>query len=156
MIKPQILLVMMILAILSGCVDNKQDAYNRVQNQQTFEVARVIDGDTIEMGDGEKVRFICINTPEIGEFYYDEAKEYLTAKLLNKNVTLEKDVTEEDSYGRLLRYVYLDDTLINSELVKNGYAEVIRYPPDTKYCDEFEALEDMAIEKGIGIWQQEN
>lgn len=66
-----------------------------------FLVTRVIDGDTIEIEGGERVRFICINTPETGEYIYLEAKNFVTDILLYKEVKLVKDVTDRDKYGRL-------------------------------------------------------
>lgn len=117
-----------------------------------FVVSRVIDGDTIELSNGETVRLICIDTPETDEPGYQEAKNYLKNLALGKSVRLEKDVSEVDRYGRLLRYVYLGDLFVNGELVKNGYAELYRYPPDIALCDELEALEDQAKAQKIGIW----
>lgn len=101
-------------------------------------VTRVIDGDTFELASGEKVRLICINTPEQGEEGYEEAKAYLESMILNKTVRLEKDISEKDRYGRLLRYAYTDNRFINKEMVDNGYAEVFRYGEDLKRCDEIE------------------
>ena len=80
-------------------------------------VSTVIDGDTIRISTGERVRFICIDTPEKGEYYYTEATNYLKGLILNEEITLVKDVSEIDRYGRLLRYIYLRDTFINYELV---------------------------------------
>jgi|GEM_PF-927493 len=101
-------------------------------------VTRVIDGDTFELSNGEKVRMICIDTPEQGEEGYEEAKAYLESLVLNKIVRLEKDVSEKDKYNRLLRYVYTEDLFVNKELVEEGYAEVFRYGEDVKRCGEIE------------------
>ncbi|MEK6843225.1 MAG: thermonuclease family protein [Candidatus Micrarchaeota archaeon] len=143
-----------LLIFLLGCTEKQQSANPSVliQNQQIFEVNRVIDGDTIEIDSGKKVRLICINTPEVGEYGYEEAKEYLTRRILDKKVRLEKDVSETDKFGRLLRYVFLEDAFLNGELVKNGFAEIVRYPPDTSRCDELERLETDAVNKKLGIW----
>ena len=99
-------------------------------------VYRIIDGDTFELGSGERVRLICIDTPEIGQKEYAEAKEFLSGLILGKRVRLEKDVSEKDAYGRLLRYVYVGDLFVNKELVEKGYASVFRYGNDTARCDE--------------------
>jgi len=101
-------------------------------------VTRIIDGDTFEISTGEKVRLICIDTPELGEAGGEEAKAYLESLILNKLIRLEKDVSETDAYGRLLRYAYIDDRFINKELVEEGYAEVFRYGDDTEKCDEID------------------
>ena len=69
---------------------------------------------------------------------------------------LEKDVSETDQYGRLLRYVWLHDTtgwtLVNLELVREGYAQVSTYPPDVKYVDLYLAAQQQAREQGLGLW----
>jgi micrococcal nuclease len=123
------------------------------QEMAQFTVVRIIDGDTIELNSGEIVRLICIDTPETNEPGFEEAKSYLTNLVLSKNVLLEKDVSETDRYGRLLRYVYLGSLFINGELVKKGYAQAYRYPPDTKLCDEIELFEAEAKVQKIGIWE---
>lgn len=115
-------------------------------------VTSVIDGDTIKISTGETVRFICIDTPERGENYYAEATDYLKALVLNKEITLVKDISETDRYGRLLRYVYLGDTFVNYELVQRGYAKAYRYPPDIDLCDELEEAETRAKNSRLGMW----
>ncbi len=120
--------------------------------QKLFTVSRVIDGDTIEIQTGERVRLICIDTPEVGEYYYQEAKDYLINLILNEKVKLVKDVSETDRYSRLLRYVYVEDVFVNGELIEKGYARVYRYPPDTKLCDYLEILEIEAKNNNFGIW----
>ncbi len=71
-----------------------------------------------------------------------------------KDVLLEKDVSVADQYGRLLRYVYLvDGTFVNAKLVLLGVAESKAYPPDTKYYDYLETLEQEAQSEGLGFWQ---
>ncbi|MEA2016532.1 MAG: thermonuclease family protein [Actinomycetota bacterium] len=75
---------------------------------------RVIDGDTIELENGDIVRYIGINTPETDEFYGDIATSKNSDLVLNKTLRLEKDVSETDKYGRLLRYVYVGDIFVNA------------------------------------------
>lgn len=118
----------------------------------TFEVSQIIDGDTIRLSTGEKVRLIGINTPERDQPYYSEATEKLSQLIGNKRVTLKKDVTNKDQYGRLLRYVYVNETFVNLEMVRQGYAISYSYPPNTKHLDEFEAAEQEARDTQIGIW----
>jgi len=69
-----------------------------------------------------------------------------------KVVRLEKDVSETDKYGRLLRYVWVGDLFVNAELVRLGYAQVATYPPDVKYQDIFLKLQREARETGRGLW----
>lgn len=110
-------------------------------------VTKIIDGDTFEISSGETVRLICIDTPEQNQKGYDESKSFLSQLILNKQIRLEKDVSNTDSYGRLLRYVYVNSSsessnkeiFINKELVKNGYATLFPYGNDTKRCNEIAA-----------------
>lgn len=115
-------------------------------------VSQVIDGDTIILNTDERVRLICIDTPERGEYYADKAAAYLRGLVLNKEVNLVKDVSEVDRYGRLLRYVYVDGVFVNQKLVEEGYAKVYRYPPDTSLCDTLEQAEAKARLYEVGIW----
>jgi len=118
-------------------------------------VTRVIDGDTIEIGTGQKVRYIGIDTPEVypeTEPYGIEAWEANSRLVEGKKVRLERDVSDTDKYGRLLRYVYIDDVLINAELVRLGMARAKVYPPDTLYQELLEQLEKGAREAGWGMW----
>lgn len=119
--------------------------------QKAF-VTRVIDGDTFVIATGQRVRLIGINTPEVNQPYYLEAKQKLASLIENKEVQMEKDVSETDKYGRLLRYVYIDSLFVNAELVKEGYAQAFTYPPDVKHADEFVTLEREARAAGKGLW----
>ena len=120
-------------------------------------VTRVIDGDTIEVNiDGTiyKVRYIGIDTPEFGEPWANEATRLNRQLVEEKTVRLEKDISETDRYGRLLRYVYVDDVFINAELVRQGLAWSKAYEPDIKYQDILEEAEAEARQAKIGIWQE--
>jgi len=122
---------------------------------EVAKVVQVIDGDTITVAGGYRVRYIGIDTPEVypeKEAYGTEAWQANRLLVEGKEVRLERDVSQTDKYGRLLRYVYVDDILVNAELVKQGLAEAKAYPPDTKYQDLLEELEAEAKEAGRGIW----
>ncbi|UCG55299.1 MAG: thermonuclease family protein [Dehalococcoidia bacterium] len=128
-------------------------------------VVRVIDGDTIEVNiEGRlfDVRYIGIDTPEMvhptqGEEPYGKEAYKKNGELIEgKTVILEKDVSETDQYGRLLRYVYVDDLLVNAELVRLGYAQVSTYPPDLRYQDLFLELQQEARENNRGLWDLES
>lgn len=124
----------------------------------TFKVTRVIDGDTIEVEGGERVRYIGIDTPEtvdprkpvqcFGVEASNKNKELVEGKM----VRLEKDITDRDKYNRLLRYVYVGDTFINLELVKQGFAYSYSYPPDIKYQEQFLKAQQEAREAKRGLW----
>jgi micrococcal nuclease len=127
-------------------------------------VVRVIDGDTIEVRLGsvvERVRYIGIDTPETVhpskpvECFGTEASAYNKLLVEGKEVRLEPDVTDRDKYGRLLRYVYVGDVLVNEALVREGYAGVYTYPPDVKYDAMFRDAERVAREEARGLWSAE-
>ena len=122
---------------------------------------RAVDGDTIEVeigGESYKVRYIGIDTPELHHptkpvgYYAQEAYEKNRVLVEGKTVFLEKDVSETDHYGRLLRYVYVEDVFVNAYLVQHGYAQASTYPPDVKYQDRFVELQQEAREAGRGLW----
>jgi micrococcal nuclease len=109
-------------------------------------VIEVKDGDTIVVKGGEQVRYIGIDTPEIYpevEAFGIEAWQANRALVDGKMVRLEKDISDKDKYGRLLRYVYVDHVFVNVELVRRGLAHV--YPeswfPDNKYYHQLKQRE---------------
>lgn len=121
-------------------------------------VARVVDGDTIKLETGEVVRYIGIDTPETVhpskpvQCYGKEASDKNRELIEGKEVKLEKDVSETDKYGRLLRYVWLGDVLVNEYLAREGYAHSSTYPPDVKYQDKFIQAERQARDEKKGLW----
>jgi micrococcal nuclease len=126
------------------------------QHAQPSEIALVtyvVDGDTIELENKTRVRLIGIDTPERGEPYFAESWEKLKEFVLNKQVRLEKDVSERDRYGRLLRYVFVGDTFVNLEMVRQGYAHVYTVPPDVKYQEQLLNAEQEARNAKVGLWK---
>ena len=123
---------------------------------------RVIDGDTIQLDTGEKVRYIGINAPETVhpskpvECFGKEASDKNKELLEGKEIRLEKDISDTDKYGRLLRYVFVaeNDTeiFINDYLVRNGFANSFSYPPDIKHQKKFQEAEIEARENKRGLW----
>ena len=126
-------------------------------------VSRAVDGDTIELSNGEKVRYIGIDTPELREKdgarwvyspqpYAELAKDFNQRLVEGKQVKLEFDVQKRDKYNRLLAYVYSDDKMANLEMVREGYAMIYTYPPNVKYTEEFLAAQTQAREGQKGLW----
>jgi len=111
---------------------------------------KIIDGDTIVVEGGYNIRILGIDADESGYPCYSEAKKRLEELILNKEIKLEKDVTDVDQYKRCLRYVFLTDQNIGLELVKEGLAIARFYEPDLKYKDEISLAEKTAIENKIG------
>jgi micrococcal nuclease len=125
-------------------------------------VARVVDGDTIEISpaieDKNNVRLIGVDTPETKDPrrgvqpYGEEATSFTASKLKGEAVTLDFDVEKTDRYGRLLAYVYLGEEMFNEMLLKEGYAQVATFPPNVKYTDRFLQAQREAREAGRGLW----
>ena len=124
-------------------------------------VVSVVDGDTIHVRIAdrlEKVRYIGMNTPEVHhprkgeEPGGREASEVNRQLVAGKQVRLELDVQERDRYGRLLAYVWVGDTMVNAELVRRGYAQVMTIPPNVRYQELLVKLQREAREAGRGLW----
>ena len=133
---------------------------------ETGKVVKVVDGDTINVsiaGRVEKVRLIGVDTPEVDsrrpvELFGREASEFTRRLSLGKDVRLDQDPQGDtrDTYGRLLRYVYLPDgTLLNAEIIRQGYGHAYTRFPYAK-LESFRALEREAREAGRGLWGNEH
>jgi micrococcal nuclease len=131
--------------------------------RETASVARVIDGDTILVridGREERVRYIGVDTPETVaqdrpvECFGPEASARNKALVEGRTVQMERDVSDRDRFGRLLRYVYADGVLVNAELLRDGYATSVTFPPDVRENERFRALEREAREAGRGLWSE--
>lgn len=117
-------------------------------------VTRVIDGDTIELSDGNRVRYLGIDTPESGEYYASEATAKNRELVEGNIVELQRGERDCDEYGRLLRYVYVNGTFVNAELVAQGYASAYIFDPDERYSQILVQLEQYAKMKKRGLWSQ--
>jgi micrococcal nuclease len=125
-------------------------------------VVRVVDGDTIHvrLADRlEKVRYIGVNTPEVHHPRRGEEPGGTEAHAVNrrlvegKRVRLELDVQARDRYGRLLAYVWVGATMVNAELLRLGYAQVMTVPPNVRHQALFVKLQRDAREAGRGLWR---
>lgn len=147
----------------------------RSKSKETASVVRVVDGDTVDLEIGERVRLIGIDAPEMwmdpptasqrqlsrsdGQAqsgrtgcFAEEAKNKLKELVEGKVARLEKDKSERDKYDRLLRYVFVDDNNIGEIMVREGFARLATYPPDTKYYGVFKEAEKKARENKLGLW----
>jgi endonuclease YncB( thermonuclease family) len=130
-----------------------------VYARDSFKCTKVFDGDTIEISNGEKVRLIGVDTPELyhpakpREYYTRKARSFTRKLVEGKTVHLEYDAQKYDGYKRLLAYVYLDDgTFVNAEIIKQGFGfAYTRYP--FKYKDNFKEYEKTARNKKLGLWK---
>ena len=146
--------LLLAVILLSGCSQEQPD-HARVR--------RVIDGDTIELHDGRRVRYLGIDTPEVRRrdgtrLVVDPEPFGKTATAFNRRlvegqrVRLELDVQTHDRFGRLLAYVYVDGTMVNEELLRAGLAEPMILGPNIRYELQFRALADHARRAAKGMW----
>jgi micrococcal nuclease len=131
------------------------------QNPLEGTVVKVVDGDTVhvQLADRvEKVRYIGVNTPEVHHPTKGEEPGGREAAAVNRTlvegrrVRLELDVQARDRYGRLLAYVWVGDTMVNAELVRRGYAQVMTVPPNVRHQRLFLTLQRDARGAGRGLW----
>jgi micrococcal nuclease len=147
--------------------------FTKGYNYDDILITRAVDGDTLQLQNGERVRLIGIDTPEMHEsdkLNRDAARsredkstiqklgrrawEFTRNLVELKRVSLEFDVEKRDRYGRLLAYVYLKDgTFVNAEIVKEGYASLMTFPPNVRYADLFLKLYRQARENRRGLWR---
>lgn len=149
--------------------------FGKSYNYDAVLVTRVVDGDTLKLENGERVRLIGIDTPEV----YESAKlqrdsrksgrdraviqamgkksSDFTRKLAEgKRVRLEFDVEKRDRYNRLLAYVYLQDgTFVNAEIVRQGFASPYTFPPNVRHVELFTRLYSEARQNRRGLWKEE-
>ena len=133
----------------------------KVEYGKPIKVVHVVDGDTIQLINGQYVRYIGIDTPE--EFdprkavqcYAKEAAERNRGLVEGKNIVFYKDVSAHDKYARWLGFIYLEDgTFVNKKLIEEGYAFEYRYKPDISKDAEFKEAEQRARDAKLGLWSQ--
>ena len=150
-----------------------QAAFGRSFDYNNILVIRAVDGDTLVLENNERVRLIGIDTPEMHESSKlnrdgqrlgqdvetikqlgRRSYEVMKKLVQGKRVRLEFDLERRDKYKRLLAYVYLPDgTFLNAEMVKQGYASLMTYPPNVKYADLFLKLYQQARQDQRGLWK---
>jgi endonuclease YncB( thermonuclease family) len=122
-------------------------------NGEVATVSRVIDGDTIDVilnGQEIRVRYVGMNTPERDEVCFSEATNANAALVANQTVTLVRDISDTDRFGRLLRFVWVGGVNVNAELVAQGYAEAVVFQPDSTFASQLRQLEQQATAANIG------
>ena len=139
------------LLVLGGCLQQQELPY--FEPVERAEVERVIDGDTIVLKSGERVRLIGIDAPEKGENCSEEAKNRLQQLVLGKSVLLGKDVSERGKYGRLVRFVYADGLFVNLALIEEGFALAFEFEPDTSFSELFREAELKAVGSNSCLWK---
>ena len=120
---------------------------------ETATVLRVIDGDTSLLEDGRRVRYLGINAPEEGDPHAREAKLANNSLVGGREIRMEFLRAREDSYGRILAYVFVNDTLVNEALVRQGHGH-ISFRVGAKYGERFRQAQQKARAEGLGIWEK--
>jgi micrococcal nuclease len=122
-------------------------------------VVSVHDGDTITVslnGRKEKVRLIGIDAPELAQEPWGMQSQGTLERLVKgRLVRLETDIKERDQYGRLLAYVYVDDTFVNAELVRQGQAVLYTVPPNVAHVEAYRVAQEEAQETARGVWNND-
>lgn len=153
-LRPALLAVLALLVLLCPALAQPGD---------TGLVVKVVDGDTIHVrmdNRVERVRYIGVDTPELHhptrgtEPGAQEAMDVNRALVGGRRVRLDLDVQSRDRHGRLLAYVWVDDTFVNAELVRRGYAQVMTVPPNVRHQALFRALQREARAAGRGLWRE--
>ena len=124
-------------------------------------VTRVIDGDTVELAGGARVRFLGIDAPEMerdgrpADFLAHQSEDYVAGLIQGKTVRLEYDRERYDRYGRLLAYLYLPDgAMVNLAVVRQGLARVYSQAPNLRHQETLNAAQQEAMAAGRGLWQK--
>lgn len=123
----------------------------------TARIVAVTDGDTVTTSDGEKIRYLLVDTNEItagkNDCYGQEARQYNANLVMDQTVTLTYDEECRDRFGRLLAYVTVGGREVNQLLVERGYACVLYIPPNgAERRDELTAVESLARSERRGMW----
>lgn len=120
-----------------------------IYERERVNISRAIDGDTLVLEDGRKIRLLGINTPEKNQLYYEQAKLFLQ-KLEGEEAEIE--ALEKDKYGRTLAYLFYED-MINELLLEKGLAHLYYYDED-KYTNKLRKAEQKARKRELGIWKK--
>ncbi len=149
-------LILTICLVLISCTLSSLTVYGA---EKRGRVRWVVDGDTVVLMGGERLRYAGINAPEVahdgepGELYGDEARTFNRKLVMGHWLNLELAEEPRDHYGRLLAYVFLQDgTFVNGELVQQGYAHLIRGQSKVRYWQRMLNLQRQALKEKKGIW----
>lgn len=141
---------------LAGYYCSRTPGGSKTYETERAEVMNVVDGDTITLRDGRSVRYLGIDTPETGEPYGGEATDKNKEFVQGQIVEMQRGIRDKDKYGRILRYVYIDGTFVNAELVAQGYARAYIFDQNERYSQVLVQLEQYAKFQKKGIWGNSN
>lgn len=154
---PRALPWLLLAGVTAGWIGDRLDLFPSFSRSRSVEeaiVKRVLDGDTVILSTGERVRYLGIDTPERGKPWASEATAFNRSLVEGRGVRLESDAELRDQYGRLLAYVYVDEEMVNVALLREGLARLLIYPPNTRYEAWFRALEAEARAAERGLWRR--
>jgi endonuclease YncB( thermonuclease family) len=120
-----------------------------------FRVVKVIDGDTVELLGGDRLRLLGVDTPESGEPLHDEATAFLARHTLGKTISIEYAERRRDRYGRLLGFLYVDSFHINRALLDSGYACLYLFKDnelESPVIAQLLSAQQDAIKRQVGLW----
>lgn len=171
--------LLVLVIIMFSCFSPKKKGAEVAPNPDVFTeatVTKIVDGDTFWVeweGGSDKVRLIGINAPEVDQFAIgksngDYSTDYINSIIkVDQVVYMQTDVSDDDQYNRLLRYVWLekpedkenDETIrskmLNALILLNGYAQAVEYTPDVKYSEIFSEYQAEAQKNKVGLWQED-
>jgi micrococcal nuclease len=152
--------VLIVLFVSNTCSGGAQRARQMAgpphpaRSLTTCDVTRIVDGDTLVCGEAGRIRLIGIDTPELSQEPAGPLAARALASMISTGATvsLEMGVDARDQYGRLLAYIWIDSTLINWRMIREGWAVTLTYPPNVRYVDWFTAAVEAARNDGSGLW----
>jgi len=144
--------ILLLIAVASGW------GWRRV-SPKTYTVAQITDGDTIKLSNGETIRYIGIDAPELkkgeheAQCFAQQAKEINRKLVKNKKVKIETDENTMDRFGRTLAYVYQDNIFINQQLLEQGAGKFYLDTVNNKYQSTLIAAANQAHKEKTGLWR---
>jgi micrococcal nuclease len=146
------ILLVLVLAWLPAACDKADSAVPTPADGERVTVARVLDGDTVDLADGRRVRYLGVNTPERGQPFYEEATDANRRFVEGREAWLAPDVQPTDQYGRTLAYLWVGGQFVNRELVLQGLATLYTEAPNVRYTEALVAAQQAAREAEVGLW----
>lgn len=153
-----LILILLLVGVALGYWWGQRTAAGTGPQWQEARVLRAIDGDTIEIEGGERIRYIGIDAPELEgqrdgpDCFAPEAAQKNRELVAGKTIELLSDTEDRDLHGRLLRYVFADGVFVNAELARLGFAEAQSFAPNLRFQQLFTQLAHRARLDGLGLW----
>ena len=149
----KIIFVLVLVALIVGFRLVEKIGLDKEPGER-FVVAKVVDGDTVELKGGDVLRLLGVDTPEKNQQYYEEARQFLSEKTLGKKAEIVYGKSRRDRYGRLLGFLYVDSVFVNREILANGlgYLYLFRDNIELPQIEELLEGQKKAIDDKVGLW----